>query len=92
MLGFKPASTLLVMGTSLAANDGIVSVNATKYCQVIGDLQHLWMTRPDISFSMNKLSQFMHASSKHHWRAVKCLLCYLNDTRSFGIRLLADTP
>ena len=32
----------------------------------------------------------MHASSKHHWEAVKRLLCYLNGTRSLGIQLLAD--
>ena len=50
------------------------------------------MTWPDISFVVNKLSHFMHASFKHHWGAVKRLLCYLNGTRSFGIRLLVDTP
>ena len=33
----------------------------------------------------------MHVSSKHHWGAVKRLLCYLNSIRSFGIRLLVDT-
>ena len=30
--------------------------------------------------------------SKHHWGVVKCLLCYLNGTRSLGIWLLVDTP
>ena len=50
------------------------------------------MTWPDISFVVNKLSQFMHASFEHHWGAVKRLLCYLNGTRSLGIRLLVDTP
>ena len=50
------------------------------------------MTRPDISFVVNKLSQFMHMSSKHHWEAIKRLLRYLNDMRSLGIQLFADTP
>ena len=34
----------------------------------------------------------MHAPSEHHWGAIKRLLRYLNGTRSFGIRLLIDTP
>ena len=34
----------------------------------------------------------MHTPFEHHWGAVKRLLCYLNDTRSLGIWLLAETP
>ena len=49
MLDSKPVSTLLTVGTSLIATDGFVSVNATMYRQVVGGLQHLRMTRPDIS-------------------------------------------
>ena len=56
MLGSKPVSTPLVIGTSLTANDGTVSINATMYSQVVGGLQHLRMTQPDISFVVNKLS------------------------------------
>ena len=66
MLDSKPVFIPLDVGTSLTTNDGIASVNATMYRQVIGGLQHLWMTRLDISFAVNKLSQFMHASSEHH--------------------------
>ena len=33
----------------------------------------------------------MHASFEHHWGVVKCLLRYLNGTRSLGIQLLTDT-
>ena len=67
MLGSKLFSTLLALGTSLTANDGTVLVNATVYRQVIGGPQHLWMTRLDISFIVNKISQFMHALFEHHW-------------------------
>ena len=62
MLNSKHVSTLLVICTSLAAHDGTTPINATTYHQVVGGLQHLRMTQPDISFVMNKLSQFMHAS------------------------------
>ena len=66
MLGSKPVSTPLVVNTSLIAKDGTAPINATMYCQGVGGLQHLRMTRADISFSMNKLSQFMHWPSEHH--------------------------
>ena len=92
MLGSKPVSTPLVVSTSLTAKDGVVSVNATMYRQVVGGLQYLQMTRSDISFVVNKLSQFMHASSEYHWGAIKHLFRHFNGTRSLGIQLLADTP
>ena len=47
MLGSKPVSTPLVVGTSLIINDGIVPVNATMYHQVVGGLQHLRMNDLD---------------------------------------------
>ena len=34
----------------------------------------------------------MHTSFEHHWGVVKCLLRYLNGTRSLGIKLLTDSP
>ena len=92
VLGSKHVSIPLVVGTSLPAKDGTTQVNATLYLHVVGGLQHLQMTRLDISFVVNKLSQFMHTPSEHHWGAVKHLLHYLNDTRSLGIWLLVDTP
>ena len=66
MLDSKHVSTPLVVGTSLTVTDGTAPVNATMYRQVVGGFQHLRMTQLDISFAMNKLSQFMHAPSKHH--------------------------
>ena len=62
------------------------------YHQVVGGLQHLQMTRPNLFFAMNKLSRFMHTLSEHHWGAVKRLFHYLSGTRSLGIRLFSDTP
>ena len=53
MLDSKLVSTLLVVGNSLTAQAGTAPVNATTYHQVVGGLQHLWMTRPSISFALN---------------------------------------
>ena len=92
MLDSKSVSTPITGGSRLTLHDGSSSFDTTKFWQVVGGLQHLRMTRPDISFAVNKLSQFMHAPLETHWGAVKRLLWYFNGTRDLGIRLLADTP
>ena len=66
MLDSKPVSTPLAMGTSLTIHYGASLVYAPMYHRVVGCLQHLQMTRPDISFVVNKLSQFMHSPFENH--------------------------
>lgn len=57
------------------------------YRQIIGGLMYLSiMTRPDITFAVNKLSQFLANPSKDHWRAAKHVLAYLKGTTELGIR------
>ena len=92
MLDSKPISTPLVIDTSLIATNGSTPINVTMYHQVVGGLQHFRMTCPDISFVMNKLSQFIHTSFEHHWGVIKCLLRYLKGRRSLGIHHLVNTP
>jgi hypothetical protein len=47
----------------------------------------LSLTRPDISFTVNKLSQFMHKPTVIHWQSVKQLLRYLKQTLQFGLHI-----
>ncbi|RVW93760.1 putative mitochondrial protein [Vitis vinifera] len=41
--------------------------------------------KPDISFSVNTLSQFMHQPTQEHWTIAKRLLRYLKATVGFGL-------
>ncbi|KAH0761863.1 hypothetical protein KY290_017936 [Solanum tuberosum] len=78
-------STPLSTTISLRLNDGSPPTDAKQYQSVIGKLQYLSFTRPDISFVVNKLSQFIHQPSHTHWQAVKCLLRYLKLTIHRGL-------
>ncbi|KAL6322447.1 hypothetical protein AAG906_008102 [Vitis piasezkii] len=51
MIGAKDVSTPLFTTTSLKLVDGTSSTNNTKFRSVIGVLQYLSLTRPNISFS-----------------------------------------
>jgi histone deacetylase 1/2 len=35
--------------------------DSTRYKSLVGALQYLTLTRPDISFAVNKVCQFLHA-------------------------------
>lgn len=78
MEGAKPANTPLSSSALLTLHDGTPSTNATEFRQIIGALQYLNLTRPDISFSVNKLFQFMHKPTSLHLQNLKRILCYLN--------------
>ena len=57
----------------------------TRYRSVVGALQYLSLTRPDISFCVNKVCQFMSSPTSIHWAAVKRILRYLHDTIDMGL-------
>lgn len=87
----KVVSTPLPTSGSLTLHDGSSSTNASDYRSVIGALQYLSITRPDIAFAVNKLSQFMHKPTANHWTAAKRLLRYLKGTIFHGLFLKRQT-
>lgn len=92
MTGAKDVSTPLSTSTPLKLADGTAAFDSTEFRRVLGSLQYLSLTRPDISFAVNKLSQFMHKPTHSHWTAVKRLLRYLKHTIFHGIHIKKNTP
>jgi len=87
MEGAKEVGTPLITTGSLVLKDGTPPANATEYRSVVEALQYLNLTRPDISFVVNKLFQFMHCPTESHWIAIKRLLRYLKGTIFHGLHL-----
>jgi histone deacetylase 1/2 len=85
----KVVDTPLSVADKLSVTDGEVlnSEDATRYRSIVGALQIITYTRPDIAFSVNKVCQFLHAPTTVHWTAVKRILRYLRGTISLGLRL-----
>uniref|UniRef100_A0A2N9GL63 Reverse transcriptase Ty1/copia-type domain-containing protein n=1 Tax=Fagus sylvatica TaxID=28930 RepID=A0A2N9GL63_FAGSY len=80
MLEAKPVSSPMASSTSLSAHEGEHFPDQTLFRSTVGALQYLSLTRPDIAFTVNKLSQFMHKPTLLHWQSVKRLLRYLKHT------------
>jgi histone deacetylase 1/2 len=59
----------------------------TMYRSVVGALQYATITRPEISFSVNKACQFLSQPLESHWTAVKRILRYLRGTLHYGLQL-----
>lgn len=83
--GVKNSSTPMSSTGHLTLNDGSPPANATQFRSLVGGLQYLQLTRPDIAFAINKLAQFMHAPTQTHWTTAKRLLRYLKHTIHFGL-------
>ncbi|GJZ45498.1 putative RNA-directed DNA polymerase [Tanacetum coccineum] len=81
----NPVSSPMVTWSSLSLDDSIVFSNPVKYRQVVGSLQYVTLSRPNIAFAVNKVCQYMHAPTENHWSAVKRILRYLHGTVEHGM-------
>jgi histone deacetylase 1/2 len=83
----KLVSTPMASTEKLSRYEGepLLAADITHYRSVVGALQYLTLTRPDIAFSVNNVRQFLHAPTEVHWSAVKRILRYLQHTPSLGL-------
>lgn len=81
MQDVKPCKTLMVVGTKLFVGDSEPYGDSTQYRSIIGALQYLNLTKPDLAFIVNRLSQFLKALSIIQWQVCKRVLRYIKGTK-----------
>uniref|UniRef100_A0A803NS67 Reverse transcriptase Ty1/copia-type domain-containing protein n=1 Tax=Cannabis sativa TaxID=3483 RepID=A0A803NS67_CANSA len=91
-LGSKSVSTPMEPNIKLSNNDGTHLQNLTQYRSLIGKLLYLTITRPDISFVINRLNQFLQTPREPHMTAATRILQYLKSTPGQGLFFYADCP
>lgn len=91
MLDCKPCSTHVPSGRKLYVHGGIMLEDPTQYCQLVGALQYLTFTRPDITYIVQQVCQFMHCPGDIHLQAANRILPYLKGTLGFGLQFTAAT-
>ncbi|GKB43529.1 ribonuclease H-like domain-containing protein [Tanacetum coccineum] len=91
MLTCKPVKTplmsKLVISNKASENDPILE-NVTDYQKLMGKLIYLTNTRPDISYDVHCLSQFMHSSLSSHLKIAFKILRYLKSCPGLGIHIV----
>jgi hypothetical protein len=87
MTTYKPIVTPLPSAEKLSAQGAelLISEDATRYRSIVDALQYLTLSRPDISFSVNKVCQYLHSPTTIHWTIVKWILWFLKHTINFGL-------
>nr|XP_017183147.2 uncharacterized protein LOC108171478 [Malus domestica] len=85
MVESKACDTPCLPYNRLLKDDGTPYNNPTAYRSIVGALQYLTFTRPDIAFSVHQVCQFMLSPMVSHVTTVKRILRYLKGTLSVGI-------
>ena len=69
------------------------AVSQLQYSQVIGTLMYLMnATRPDIAYSVSRLSRYTSNPGKNHWEALVRVLRYLKYTITYGLHYTRYPP
>ena len=85
----KPSPTPLSASEKLSKFEGTLLnyEDSTKYRSIVGALQYLTLTRPDLAYSVNKVCQFLHAPTTIHWSSVKRILRYIQATAGVSLKI-----
>ena len=91
MLKSRPLQLPMDCHLKLTPEKGDPLPDPSIYQRLIGKLIYLTITRPDITFTVQLLAQFMHSPTTVHMQAARRLLRYLIGTLSQGILLASSS-
>ncbi|WVY91439.1 hypothetical protein V8G54_036953 [Vigna mungo] len=91
MINCAPMSTPMVHSSRLTSQvDLLNDVDASSYRRLIDRLIYLTTTRPDITFSVNNLNQFVSSPTTLHQQAAYRILRYLKGSPGNNILLQSN--
>nr|XP_020153304.1 uncharacterized mitochondrial protein AtMg00810-like [Aegilops tauschii subsp. strangulata] len=91
MLNCKPVPTPIDTKAKVSALDGSPAPDAAFYRSIVGALQYLTLTRPDLQYAVQQVCLRMHAPRDTHWNLVKRILRYFRGTTALGLTLTASS-
>ena len=85
MLDCKPIYTPMDLNVKLVPGQGEPLRDSERYRRLVGRLNYLTITRPDISFPVSVVSQFLQSPCDSHWDVVIRILRYIKGTPGQGV-------
>ncbi|XP_019231861.1 PREDICTED: uncharacterized protein LOC109212650 [Nicotiana attenuata] len=100
LAGSKPKETLIEQNLKLKSTKFDTCTDTSKgdelledmgsYQRLIRKLLYLTITRPDISYAVQSLSQFMHAPKKSHYEEALHVVKYIKKQPGLGLLMSSD--
>ena len=81
----KPVGTPMCTGLKPTKDDESKEVDQTLYRSMIGKLQYVVHTRPDITLVVGIVETFSAKPRENHMMVVKRILRYLKATKDYGL-------
>lgn len=81
----KPIATPLSLKQVIMQQDSIALTNPTEYRSLVGALQYLTLTRPDIAYATNLLCQKLQTPTVADLARLKRVLRYIKGTINLGL-------
>ena len=91
LLGCKLVKVPMKHNLKLRKYKGLLLDDVGKYKRLVGRLLYLTISRPDISYAVHKLSQFMAKPRQPHLEAALKFLQYLKNEPRKGVFFFANS-